>query len=263
MHAASDFVFVHGGGQGGWVWEKTIAALARQTNGGFGRALALDAPGCGTKRARSGDVLDNLAIAHEFVHEIEAAGMTDVILVGHSQAGNILPFIAESKPELIRRFVYVSCSIPSPQQSVREMMGSGEHGSDPDQVGWPRDFVAMNDIERIALLFCNDMTGDERSAFQARLGEDHWPAPTYSFRDWRTDHLRDVRGTYVKCLRDVILPIEWQDVFAKRLAVDRIVSIDAGHQAMISRPHALAEIIRHEAIVDGEGGLIPFIPGMP
>jgi hypothetical protein len=41
--------------------------------------------------------------------------------------------------------------------------------------------------------------------------------------------------------------VAWQTKFAERLKVDRIVCIDAGHQVMNTRPHALAEILRHEA----------------
>ena len=36
------------------------------------------------------------------------------------------------------------------------------------------------------------------------------------------------------------------EIFARRLKADRVVRIDAGHQAMTSRPHALAEIILRE-----------------
>ena len=46
-----DAAFVLGGGQGGWVWDETIAALKRQTSNAV-RTRALDAPACGTKRGR-------------------------------------------------------------------------------------------------------------------------------------------------------------------------------------------------------------------
>jgi pimeloyl-ACP methyl ester carboxylesterase len=47
-----DIAFLHGGGQGRWVWYETIAAIAQQS-GGAARCLALDGPGCGAKRDRS------------------------------------------------------------------------------------------------------------------------------------------------------------------------------------------------------------------
>jgi pimeloyl-ACP methyl ester carboxylesterase len=97
-------------------------------------------------------------------------------------------------------------------------------------------------------MFCNDMNDDESAAFLAKLGRDMWPAQTMRASDWRYDHLGDIPSTYVVCLRDGILPVPWQETFAARLKVQRQVRIDAGHQVMNTRPHALAEALRNEAM---------------
>jgi hypothetical protein len=34
--AEANFVFMHGGGQGSWVWQETLAALDLQTGAKFG-----------------------------------------------------------------------------------------------------------------------------------------------------------------------------------------------------------------------------------
>ena len=39
MTTSADYVFLHGGGHGGWVWNETIAALELQGMGKFGRAV--------------------------------------------------------------------------------------------------------------------------------------------------------------------------------------------------------------------------------
>jgi hypothetical protein len=148
MKLPVDYVFLHGGGQGGWVWRETIAALEQQSGGQVHRTIALDAPGCGGKRAA-----DTVAL-----------GVDDV---------------------------------------VTELL--------------------------------------------ARLGRDTWPAQTMSASDWRYDHLSGIPSTYVMCLRDRILPPPWQETFATRLQVQRAVRIDAGHQVLNTRPHALAEVLRYEA----------------
>ena len=93
----TDFVFLHGGGQGGWVWDETIAAMARQAGQagqGAHRYLALDAPGCGAKRDRDTSAIAFDDIARELVADVRAAGMADAVLVGHSQAGMELPQMA-------------------------------------------------------------------------------------------------------------------------------------------------------------------------
>jgi len=248
MNGQADYVFLHGGGQGGWVWDETITALDRQTHGGFGRALALDAPGCGRKRDRQTEHLTMQDVARELVADIEDAGMKDVILVPHSQGGQAAAFMVELQPRLFKRVVHVSCSIPLLGQTVQDMMGTSVHGGSEDEVGWPFD-PSTTDIATAGfpLMFCNDMDAALSASFMAKLGQDAWPAQTYTLTDWRLDHLADVPATFVICLRDNIIPAGWQEKFAQRFRTDRQVRIDAGHQAMTTRPHALAEILRHEA----------------
>lgn len=244
-----DYAFLHGGGQGGWVWDETIDALGMQTDGGFGRALRLDVPGCGAKRGRTTDAIGVDAIAGELIADIEAAGLRDVVLVGHSQAGCILPKMVQARPDLFRRLVYVSCSSPLPGQTVAGMIGAGVHGANPDEVGWPLDPTTHSMEERYLVMFCNDMSRIETAAFMAKLGHDAWPMESYSHTDWSYDHLGAVPASYVVCLRDAILPPSWQEKFAARFRCGRVVRIDAGHQAMTTRPHGLAEILRHEAAI--------------
>ncbi len=247
MNNPENYVFMHGGGQGGWVWDETIEALKIQTNGTFGRALALDAPGCGAKRGRQTDALKIADVAQELVADIEAAGLEDVILVGHSQAGQVLPLMAALNPSLFKRLVYVSCLAPAAGQGVFQMMGNGVHGSDENEIGWPADPATTTPAERFALMFCNDMTMDETTAFSAKLGKDAWPPQVYTETDWRYDHLGAIPSTYVICLQDMSLPAAWQGRFAKRFGVGREIRVDAGHQVMNTRPHSLAELLRGEA----------------
>jgi pimeloyl-ACP methyl ester carboxylesterase len=244
-----DYVFVHGGGQGGWVWDETIAALAQQTEGRFGRALALDVPGCGAKRGRDTAHLTMDDITTELALDVERAGFRDVVLVGHSQAGTVLPGLLERKPGLFRRAVYVTCSLPLPGQSITQMMGSSVQGEVEDEVGWPADPKDGDPQGVFPLMFCNDMDQAQAAAFLARLGADAWPAQSYQASDWSFDRLGETPASFIVCLRDAALPARWQEVFAQRLKAERLVRIDAGHQVMNTRPHALAEALRCEASV--------------
>ncbi|MFA7586131.1 MAG: alpha/beta hydrolase [Novosphingobium sp.] len=241
-----DFAFIHGGGQGAWVWDETIRALTAQSDGQPVRTLALDSPGCGAKRDRSIVALTLDDVADELIRDIEAVGLNRPVLVGHSQGGQVMSLMLERRPDLFARAVYVSCSIPLPGQSVQEMLGTGVHGSEPDKVGWPFDPSQGRPADHYATMFCNDMTAEQQAAFLAKLGNDAWPLSTYAFTDWRFDHHGTVPATFIVCLRDNILPAHWQERFAERFVAERIVRIDAGHQAMNTRPHTLAEILRHE-----------------
>jgi pimeloyl-ACP methyl ester carboxylesterase len=232
----TDFAFLHGGGQGSWVWTETVDALKLQTNGAA-RTLGLDAPGCGVKRGQDTSEIDVDDVAVELIADIEAADLGKVVLVGHSQAGSTIPRMALKRPDLFSRLIYVSCSSPLPGKTILQMMD--------EEVGWPKDrsFPAY-----FRTAFCNDMSEDETKAFIARHGGDNWPMKSYAFTDWRYDHLGQIPASYVLCLRDGILPVAWQDKFAERFKAERIIRVDAGHQVQNTRPHALAEILRQEAL---------------
>jgi pimeloyl-ACP methyl ester carboxylesterase len=247
---AAAFAFVHGGAQGSWVWAETIAALQAQSGCAALEVCAFDAPGCGTKRGENTSELTVKDAAGSIVADLESSGLDDVVLVGHSNAGTILPIVAGRRPELIRRLVYVSCIAPAPGQSIATVMGTSRQGERDDEVGFPHELGADGDPhERFRNMFCNDMTPGDADAFMARLGQDMWPSALARSGDvdWRYDHLARLPATYVFCLRDQALPPVWQERFASRFQVKRRVSIDAGHQVMNTRPHALAEVLRHEA----------------
>jgi pimeloyl-ACP methyl ester carboxylesterase len=243
----ANFVFLHGGGQGSWVWTETIAALGQQTRGQAVRMLALDAPGCGAKRNRDTTQLTLDDVVDELLTDIRAAGLDAVTLVGHSQAGTVLPRMAERQPGLIHRLVYVSCCAPLPGQNIRQMIGGGVHGSHPDEVGWPVDPATVSKEQHWAACFCNDMDAAGTRAFLDCLGRDVWPMQTMTCTDWRYEHLGTVPATYILCNDDAILTPPWQQRFAERLRVQRVVRIDGGHQVMNSRPAELAELLRLEA----------------
>jgi pimeloyl-ACP methyl ester carboxylesterase len=242
-----NYAFLHGGGQAGWVWRETITALEQQSGALSSRIITLDVPGCGSKRGRDTVALGVDDVVTELLADISASGLNEIILVGHSQAGTILPRLVEGQPGLFRRLVYVSCVAPLPGQTILQQIGSGPQGSNEDEVGWPFDPQTVTADERSSLMFCNDMNAAETSAFIAKLGQDGWPPQTMAASDWRYAHLSGVPSTYVICLRDGILPPRWQETFARRLQAQRAVRIDAGHQVMNTRPHALAEVLRCEA----------------
>jgi pimeloyl-ACP methyl ester carboxylesterase len=205
-------------------------------------ARALDIPGCGAKRGHETSTLTVSNIVDQLVADMDVSGLQDIVLVGHSQAGTIMPLLVEARPALFRRLIYVSCVAPlSPQTAL-----SWREDMPQDEISLLNDTV-LAPAERYAAMFCNDMAEPARERFLGRLGRDQWPASSYTMSGWRYDHLDAVPATYIVCLRDAALLPSWQESFAERLRVQRKIVIDAGHQVMNTRPHALAEILRIEA----------------
>lgn len=236
----TDFVFLHGGGQGCWVWDETIAALHAQT-GGEHRVLALDGPGCGTKRGRDTSQITFAEINAELVADVEAAGFRDIVLVGHSQAGIHMPEMLALRPGLFRQLIFVTCTAPDPGLTVIQMTGERVHKG-----GHPFNDTSLSVRDRYRGMFCNDMGDAQAEAFLDKLGPDQWPRSCYSQSEWQHDHLRDLPVSYVLCLQDSILPLAWQEHFARTVHARSTPRIDAGHQVMNTRPQALAEVLLAE-----------------
>lgn len=245
----ANFVFMHGGGQGSWTWNEAIDALKQQSNNNC-RTLALDAPGCGTKRNRDTSTTTYAALVDELIADIEAAGMRDVILVGHSQAGCVMPRMAKLRPDLFKRLIYATCSSPQQGQTILEMMGKELRGKNNDEIGWAVDPATTPLEERYQKIFCNDMNSAQSERLIAEMSQDRWPVSIYAQRDWQYEHLIDTPSSYVIFLQDIALPVVWQQRFAEVLHADRVIRIDAGHQGMTTRPHAFAETLLNESIID-------------
>src|SRR5689334_11107692 len=99
------FVLIHGGAHSARCWEPTVPLLD-------GPVLAIDLPGRGAHPApldtvRLGDSIDSA------VADIERAGATDVVLVGHSMAGLSIPGIVDRVAARLRHVVFVSCVVPA------------------------------------------------------------------------------------------------------------------------------------------------------
>lgn len=229
------FAFLHGGAQGSWVWDSVIAQLERAGH----RCLALDVPGCGTKRGRDTGGIAFPDIVDELLGDIDAAGLSDVILVGHSQAGTVVPKMAEARPGLFRQLVYLSCSLPLPGQTIIEMIGTSLHGQNPDEVGWPLDPAESRDADRWEVMFCSDMDEATIAHFRANSSGHQWPMSSYAWRDWAYPAAA-APSTYILCERDQALPPDWQEIFAERLHCSRTNRMDCDHQAMLTRPGELA-----------------------
>jgi pimeloyl-ACP methyl ester carboxylesterase len=163
MAKPTNFVFLHGGGQGGWVWDETIAAIKAQS-GGEVRCLALDGPGCGAKRGRNTAEMDFAGITAGLVADVRASDMQDAVLVGHSQAGTHMPAMIEAAPELFRQSVFVSCIAPDPGLTTIEMTRDRIHDG-----SHPFNNPDLCERDRYRAMFCNDMAKAQAEEFLDRL----------------------------------------------------------------------------------------------
>jgi pimeloyl-ACP methyl ester carboxylesterase len=248
-------VLFHGGGHGAWCWQPTLPHLEPD-------ALAIDLPpksirGGGAQRRAALVELNHLTIADfadSALADIDAAGFDRFVLVGHSMGGLTISELARRVPERVAHLVYVSCMVPPEGGSaidalpvdLQEMTRAAveelrKGGANP---------IGSLDESLTRTMFCNDMDDD-----QAQFVVDHTGTEAAGIlAEPVTRHgiPRDLPKTYVKLLRDQALPPERQDLLIAHLRqspggeVD-VVTIDAGHDVMISRPAELATVLNRIA----------------
>jgi pimeloyl-ACP methyl ester carboxylesterase len=224
-------VLVHGGGFDSRCWDRLIPHLG-------GRVLAVDLPGRGVHPAPMESVtFEECAISVR--DDIDAAGLEEIVLVGHSLAGCSMPAIIGLLGERVRHAVFVACTVPEDGHSaydtldpeIQAMIRAAEPDSDPS----PMDpalakIVFGNDLDDEQFAWCVDCLVPEALRLTTEPVE---LSPLSS----------PIPRCWVRTLQDVIISPEQQLRFANNVGNCRIADIAAGHMPMIGQPQRLAEIL--------------------
>jgi pimeloyl-ACP methyl ester carboxylesterase len=227
-------VLVHGGGHGAWCWRPLLAHLDAP-------ALAVDLPPRsirgGADRSRDVPELRTLTLddfADSVLADVDAAGYERFVLVGHSMGGLTISELARREPGRVDHLVYVSCIVPPEGVSAMDALPQALVDAAPDAVE----------------MFCNDMDEEQTRFVLENMGNEAGGVLHEPVR--RSGISIEVPKTFVKLLRDQSLRPEDQDVYIENLRrspggdVD-VITIDAGHDVMISRPKELADVLNRIA----------------
>jgi pimeloyl-ACP methyl ester carboxylesterase len=229
------FVLIHGGGLDRRCWDRLIPHLE-------GAVLAVDLPGRGMHPAPLESV-DFRTCGESVRDDIDAAGFDEVVLVGHSLAGCSMPATIGLLGDRVRHAVFVACTVPQDGHSsldnldpeVQEMIRSA--GVPPE----PRPM----DATMAKIVLGNDLDDEQFAWCVERLVPE---APRLTTDPVDLSPLRTTMPrTWVRTLRDIILPPAKQLSFADNVGDCPVVDIDAGHMCMVGQPQALAAILNDAA----------------
>lgn len=250
VSSVRDIVFIHGGHQGSWVWNETIAELTQNEPLFFDKIVALDVPGCGKKVNLPKPDFTANDIASELAQEIIDAGIRNAIIVSHSQGGTLVPRIISKTNDCFSQALFITTAAPLEGQTILEMLGSGIHGDNEACVGWPLPIDTTEPAVLFSAMFKDKYMSDEMLQFiLERSAIDAWPSiPAASDRHWGWSQLQNIKAYYLLARNDNILTLEWQEKFASRVGNDtRKFYVEAGHQVMQTQPRKVANIIREIA----------------
>lgn len=276
--AAPTFVLVHGAFANSFSLAPLQAELALRGH----RSLAVDLPGHGfeatfpaayqapqdaaglatTPGAIKGVTLaDNAARVIETLERVREHG--PVILVGHSRGGVTVTAVANARPDLVDRMVYVSAWAPveldAAAYNAEPEMASFDPApliraaaANPADVGLLRCNFRTADPDLLAGLkhsFLADGTDDEFRAFLATFQPDEnldggGPDDRAQAATWGT-----VPRTYVRLSEDVSMPVAMQDRLireADALTPDNpyeVRTLRSSHLGWLVRPAPAAELL--------------------
>lgn len=223
----SDVALVHGAYHGAWCWERVVPELEARGHHVVAMDLPCDQPDAGAREYAAAAVLAMADLDD------------DVTVVGHSLGGLTIPVVASMRP--VGRLVFLAAIVPVPGTTVGAALG-GEMPTAPE-------FLTTG--------VGND---DGSSTFRAECVEPWFTHDAPDSTAWVASHLRrqfwgpvaepcpietwpDVPSTYVVCRDDRIIRPDFQRLAARQLLGVTPVEMAGGHEPMVARPAALAEVL--------------------
>jgi pimeloyl-ACP methyl ester carboxylesterase len=230
------FLMVHGGGHGGWCYNKVNPLLRDEGHWVMSPSLT----GCGDRKHLVSAAVDLDTHITDIVNLLEYDDLNEIILVGHSYGGMVITGVADRVPERIRELVYLDAAHPIDGESLRvgapEQIEPTYKGvrllNGAEMVMWP--FPGM------AAFF--GITDPQDAAWtDAKLTPHPWKTYDQPLRLTNGDAAMRVRRTNINCTQS-LRSAESRGI-RRQTEGDRNYEIDTGHDLMITEPRAVADML--------------------
>jgi pimeloyl-ACP methyl ester carboxylesterase len=232
------YVLVPGAWHGAWCWERLTPLLEAHGSRVITPELA------GTGRSAADPASATLESWAREVADLCARQPHPVTLLGHSRGGVVISRAAELACRSLRRLVYLAAYLlPAGAQVAAAARG------DPDSL-IPANMVASR--EGVTCMLRSEVL---REAFYGDCDEAtiDWAIrrltpeplkPLVTPLKTTPERFGCVPRAYIECTRDRTLGLAAQRHMHAALPCDPVLSLDSGHSPFLSRPHALAELLR-------------------
>jgi pimeloyl-ACP methyl ester carboxylesterase len=231
-------VLVHGGWQGGWAWHMVAPLLWSAGHEVFTPTLrGLDEGDVDRASLTLGDLAGGL------IQEIENRNLDDFVLVGHSGGGPVAQLVADRFGHRVRRIVFMSAWVLHDGESILDVHTQPEAEALRAKAARSLDNTITMDTGRWASTFMQDATPGQLAATTDRLV----PTPLGWFDEpIKLPRFFDLHlpASYVFLRHDNSAPKERYRGMAARLDHPLIVECDGSHEAMLTRPNAVANALR-------------------
>jgi pimeloyl-ACP methyl ester carboxylesterase len=231
------FVLLHGAWHGGWVWRRVAPHLRAAGH----EVLAPTFTGVSDRAHLLTPSVGLDTHVRDVVALLDAEGATDVVLVGHSYAGQVVTGVADQRPEALRRRVYLDAFVGEDGEAAIDLLPPQVAEHYRESVAGP-GFGWLIPVRSLQALGVTEQADAE------------WLTPRLTPHPWLSytqplalrGHQDDVPAVFVECT-------DWMRVFraqAERAeaAGAAVLRLPTGHEAMVTAPEALAKILIDAAL---------------
>lgn len=233
------FVLVHGAFHGGWCW-KPVARILRRAGH---EVYTPTQTGLGERRHLMSLDISMETFVLDVLNLIVSEDLWDVVLVGHSYGGRSVSGVADRIPERIRRIVFLDSGLSVDGKSRLEGMPEEERerriqsSMDFDGgVSVPSPSAArfgVTDPEQIAYI--------DRYLTPQPLGAEKTRLPL------NNPIGNGLPVTFVHCVAPKFAAVTAGAAYAKSQATWRYMEFQGGHNAIVTHPNEMAQILLAEA----------------
>lgn len=230
------YVLVHGGGHGGWCYQR-VARLLRAAG------HDVDTPtltGLGERAHLLGPHVDLDLHIRDVVAVLDSEDLRDVILVGHSYGGMVITGVADRAADRVGRLVYLDAATPVNGQSLVDVAGPVINAVRP--MGTTLDGIELVLLPAPDAGLLYGVTDPADLAWMAeRLTPHPWRCFEQPLRLINEAALSAIPQYHVIC--SSTLPTRDRALMAKAQAEGRLWQIDTGHDLMITEPRLVGDAL--------------------
>ena len=226
---APAFVLVHGGGHGGWCWRRVAHRLRAAGHVVYTPSLT----GFGERTHLRDAAAGFDTFIADVAQVITFEALDDVVLVGHSMGGVIVPRVAAQLTERIHRVVWLAAVVTDDGETLLDAVPQSRWIA--RAVTIEPDGEARTDPDLILDANLQDGTAEERAFVRDR----HLPYPPAALVE--PGRLREFLALglptgYITAADDRTIEAEVSARFASRLPGCTQALVPGGHDCMITRP---------------------------
>ena len=227
------YVLVHGGGHGGWCYQRVAPLLRAAGHDVYTPTLT----GLGERSHLVGPHVDLDLHIRDVCAVMDSEDLRDVILVGHSYGGMVITGVADRSADRVGRLVYLDAATPVNGQSLVDVAGPVINAVRPaGEVVDGVELVLLPGPDAGLLYGVTDP--DDLAWMAGRLTGHPWRCFEQELRLTNEDVLWAIPQYHIVCTST--LATRDPELMGKARADGRLWEVDTGHDLMITEPEAVA-----------------------